>query len=342
MVLVVDDEEGIRVALRRFLTRQGYEVSTAADGFEALTRLREHEHHVMISDIRMPNMSGLELAPKALGLDPDLAIIMLSAVDEPRVAIDCLKQGAFDYLIKPVDLEELGLSVSSAVRRRELEIERRELERWLAGEVAQRTRDMSESTSASEELAIRSLIALVDVVEARDPAQAGLSRRVAALSTMLATKLGLSEDTIRQVQVAGHLHGLGRLVLSEPTLKEAVMMTDDPNDESAALVALERLLKPIHRAALVPLFIRASHEKTAAARTAGTPPDDRAIAGRVLATARLYADALARSGRRTAASGPEAVRALRPSVGTLIDPAVFEALEQVVAEGRTGTGDTGA
>src|SRR3989454_2121177 len=65
----------------------------------------------MLCDIRMPNMSGVELVPKALAADTDLAIIMLTAIDEPRTAIECLKLGAYDYLIKPVDLDELEMSL---------------------------------------------------------------------------------------------------------------------------------------------------------------------------------------------------------------------------------------
>src|SRR3989475_11756275 len=102
----------------------------------------------MLSDIRMPNMSGVELVPKALAADSDLAIIMLTAIDEPRTAIECLKLGAYDYLIKPVDLDELEVSLLHALRQRQLEVDRRELEQWLAREVAGGTRELDESTPA--------------------------------------------------------------------------------------------------------------------------------------------------------------------------------------------------
>src|SRR2546425_404054 len=125
-VLVVDDEDGIRQALDRFLTRLGYRVLQAASGAEALDRQAAEQPQGMLSDIRMPNMSGVELVPKALAADSDLAIIMLTAIDEPRTAIECLKLGAYDYLIKPVDLDELEMSLQSGLRQRQLEIDRRE------------------------------------------------------------------------------------------------------------------------------------------------------------------------------------------------------------------------
>src|SRR6266513_1572584 len=161
-VLVVDDEDGIRQALHRFLSRLGYRVVQASSGAEALDRQAAETPQAMLSDIRMPNMTGLELVPKALAQDSDLAILMLTAIDEPRTAIECLKLGAYDYLIKPVDLEELELSLQHALRQRQLEVDRRELEQWLAREVAVRTRELEERSVAIEEVALDALAAAKD------------------------------------------------------------------------------------------------------------------------------------------------------------------------------------
>lgn len=158
-VLVVDDEDGIRQALMRFLTRLGYRVQAAANATEAQQQLAAHHPQAMLCDIRMPETSGVELLPKVLAQDADLAIIMLTAIDEPRTAIECLKLGAYDYLIKPVDLEELELSLQHALRQRQLEVDRRELEQWLAREVAVRTRDLEERTTAIENVALDALAA---------------------------------------------------------------------------------------------------------------------------------------------------------------------------------------
>jgi DNA-binding NtrC family response regulator len=161
-ILVVDDEDGIRQALTRFLTRLGYQVQAAANAKEALDRQAEHHPQAMLCDIRMPETSGVELLPKMLAQDPDLAIIMLTAIDEPRTAIECLKLGAADYLIKPVDLDELEFSLQHALRQRQLEMDRRELEQWLAREVAVRTRELEERSAAIEEVALDALAAAGD------------------------------------------------------------------------------------------------------------------------------------------------------------------------------------
>src|SRR5437870_7068062 len=170
-ILVVDDEDGIRQALDRFLTRLGYRVLQAASGAEALDRQAAEQPQLMLSDIRMPNMTGVELVPRALTVDSDLAIIMLTAIDEPRTAIECLRLGAYDYLIKPVDLDELEMSLQGALRQRQLEIERRELEQWLAREVAVRTRDPEERTTTVEEIARSALAAAKGWAGASDAIQ---------------------------------------------------------------------------------------------------------------------------------------------------------------------------
>jgi DNA-binding NtrC family response regulator len=188
-VLVVDDEEGIRQALDRFLTRLGYKVLQAASAPEALDRQAADQPQAMLSDIRMPNMSGVELVPKALAVDSDLAIIMLTAIDEPRTAIECLKLGAYDYLIKPVDLDELELSLQGALRQRQLEIDRRELEQWLAREVAVRTRDLEERTTVVEDIALAALAAAGDWPGAGDA--------VAKLAKELGTT---ADDVAREVR----------------------------------------------------------------------------------------------------------------------------------------------
>jgi len=187
-VLVVDDEDGIRQALTRFLTRVGYKVSAAANATEALERVASDHPTAMLCDIRMPETSGVELLPKVLAQDPDLAIIMLTAIDEPRTAIECLKLGAYDYLIKPVDLDELELSLQHALRERQLEMDRRQLEQWLAREVAVRTRDLEERSAAIEEIALDALAAAGDW-DGTDAAITKLAEELGAPREELAAEL---------------------------------------------------------------------------------------------------------------------------------------------------------
>src|SRR5437899_9245035 len=142
-LLVVDDEEPIRNALKRYLTKQGFSVHTAGSGDEALTALQSHEDiALMLCDIRMPGTSGVDLVPQALEASPDLAILMLTAVNDATTAALCMQRGALDYLTKPIELADLGRAVQRALKRREMLLGNRHLNQWLKEEVTTRSADV--------------------------------------------------------------------------------------------------------------------------------------------------------------------------------------------------------
>jgi DNA-binding NtrC family response regulator len=117
-VLIVDDEESIRLALSRYLRTRGYAPDAAASGEAALDSLARRHYALLICDVRMPNMSGLELVPRARAAAPDLAIIMLSAVNDAVTAAAAMSAGAIAYLLKPVDLRDLSETVERALHQR--------------------------------------------------------------------------------------------------------------------------------------------------------------------------------------------------------------------------------
>jgi len=330
-VLIVEDDGTVRRLLAEYLERIGHEVLHAESGEEALGRLTTHRFAAMLCDIRMPGMSGVELIPKALTADPDLAIIMLTGVDDPASAIACLKIGAADYLIKPVDLEELNHSLQSALRRRELEIERRQLEQWLAREVATRTRELEEQSRQLRRLSVNVLAALVDTLEAKDPNLGGHSQRVADLAARIAARLGVGEEEVETVRTAGRLHDVGKLALREPGLElamqgnaEIATLQDDPD-------LAGRLLEPLVHPKGVAEIVRHQHERYDGKGVPdGRRGDDIPLGARIVAVASLY-DELAMANRDGASLEPrEAIANLRALVGLMLDPVVFAALEQEV------------
>jgi CheY-like chemotaxis protein len=110
-ILVVDDESTIRLALSRFLRTRGFEVEAADSGIAAMELLSRERFSLMLCDLRMPGMTGLEVVPRALSIDHDLGIIMLTAVNDASSATEALTSGAFDYLTKPVELPDLQAAV---------------------------------------------------------------------------------------------------------------------------------------------------------------------------------------------------------------------------------------
>ncbi|HTL06147.1 MAG TPA: response regulator, partial [Gemmatimonadales bacterium] len=107
-ILIVDDEEAVRNALKRFLGGKGYEVLTAATAAEAVQALQRYKVAGLLLDIRLPDGNGVDLVPKLLELEPNAAIVMLTAVNDAASATLCLQRGAMEYLTKPVDLSDLG------------------------------------------------------------------------------------------------------------------------------------------------------------------------------------------------------------------------------------------
>ena len=128
-VLVVDDEDAVSTAIATLLSRRGCDAVTANSGPAALARMREEYFDVVLCDVRMPGMSGLEFLSEALLLDRDLPVLMLSGSSDLATARDALARGAMDYLAKPIELSELDLAVRSATRHRRHEIERQRAER---------------------------------------------------------------------------------------------------------------------------------------------------------------------------------------------------------------------
>src|SRR5882672_3741837 len=119
-VLIVDDEPNLRKILSAQLSRDGYDVLTAEDGEEGLQLLREHHIDLVVTDLKMPKVDGMTLLREALREDPELPIVMITAHGTVDTAVEALKLGAFDYLTKPFDKDEVRQIVGKALRTREL------------------------------------------------------------------------------------------------------------------------------------------------------------------------------------------------------------------------------
>jgi DNA-binding NtrC family response regulator len=126
-ILVVDDEKGTREGLSEILREDGYEVFVAADGAEAIETVRVEAPDVIISDLKMPKLDGMGLLEKALEIDADLKFILMTAFGSIKTAVEAMKRGAEDYLVKPVDIEEMELCVERTIERRKLVREARGL-----------------------------------------------------------------------------------------------------------------------------------------------------------------------------------------------------------------------
>lgn len=142
-ILIVDDEREILDILHEVFLDNGYGCHLAADGRQGLELFQAVHPMLTITDLRMPGIDGLEFLKAARGLDPDAAIIVLTGAADVKTAIECLKQGAADFILKPVNVEELLVAAERAVERRQLLIERRQYEATLERRVEEATRDLA-------------------------------------------------------------------------------------------------------------------------------------------------------------------------------------------------------
>jgi len=336
-ILVVDDEEPIRNALKKFLTQQQYEVYAAGTGEEALQQLKRHRIALMLCDIRMPGTSGVDLVPQAIEIEPELAILMLTAVNDATSAALCMQRGAMDYLTKPIELADLGRAVQRALKRREMLLENRQLNQWLKEEVTTRTAEVQRERLKLERLSIATLEALVNALEAKDPYMRGHSARVADLSATVAHELGIPEEDVEHVRVAGRLHDLGKIGTRESVLNKQGTLTPEEFEHVKQHVIIgSQILAPLsHLGDIIPA-VRHHHERwDGTGYPDGLRGEEIPIGARIIGAAEVF-DALSTSRAYQEKMSPEkAVQRAADLSGTVLDPNVFEALASVVARRRT-------
>jgi putative two-component system response regulator len=336
-VLVVDDEEPIRNALKKYLTQQQFEVYTAGTGDEALQQLQRHRVALMLCDIRMPGTSGVDLVPQAIEIEPELAILMLTAVNDATSAALCMQRGAMDYLTKPIELADLGRAVQRALKRREMLLEHRQLNQWLKEEVTTRTAELQRERMKLERLSIATLEALVNALEAKDPYMRGHSARVADLSATVAHELGMSEEAVEVVRVAGRLHDIGKIGTREAVLnKQGPLSPDEFEHVKQHVVIGSQILAPLaHLGDIIPA-VRHHHERwDGTGYPDGLRGEEIPMGARIIGAAEVF-DALSTSRAYQEKLTPEkAIERMADLSGTVLDPKVYEAMASVVARRRT-------
>ena len=336
-VLVVDDEEPIRNALRKYLKQQQFEVHTAGSGDEALQLLRLHKIALMLSDIRMPGTSGVDLVPQALEIEPDLAILMLTAVNDATSAALCMQRGAMDYLTKPIELADLGRAVQRALKRREMLLENRHLNQWLKEEVTTRTHELQRERNRLENVSTATLEALVNALEAKDPYLRGHSARVADLSANLAAELGLPEEDIDRVRMAGRLHDLGKIGTREAvTNKEGPLTPEEFEHVKQHVIIGAQILAPLVHLGDVVAMVRTHHERwDGTGYPDGLRGEEIPMGGRIIAAAEVF-DALTTARPYQEKMTPEqAAERMGDLAGTVLDPTVVVGLTRLVARRQT-------
>jgi len=239
-ILIVDDEESIRRFLRLRLSENGRYCQEASNAQEALDILNgDSIISLVILDIGMRGKSGLALLPEIIAGYPDTAVIMATAATNINTAIECMKQGADDYITKPFNYEEIKLSVNRALEKRKLELEIREYQQHLEDKVTEQSGRIRASY-------LNSIRALVYALEAKDQYTSGHSQRVADISAAIAKELHLPQESIDKVVLAGLVHDIGKIGIKESVLNKPGALTEEERSHVQKHPEIgERIMGPI-------------------------------------------------------------------------------------------------
>ena len=329
--LVVDDEPRLRQVILHLMRTDGFRCFEAGDGADALAVLERQPATLVLTDVRMPRMDGIELLRHVRARYPETAVMMLTAVADVESAVSCFAIGALDYLTKPFNLEEVRARVAQALERRRLVIENREYRERLEEKVAVQARRL-------EELFLASIQSLAEALEVKDPYTRGHSVRVSQYSVTIARALGLDAEAIRQIELGGHVHDIGKIGVRESVLNKPGLLTPEEYEHIMTHPVVGwKILSPLLAETPGALNIVRSHHERFDGR--GVPDRLRGSAIPLEARIAAVADSLdaMTSGRpyRAAASGwAEALEEIRRHSGSQFDPAVVDAAMAAAAAGQ--------
>ena len=254
--LVVDDEARLRQILMHLMRSDGFRCLEASNGAEALEQLQRHRVTLVLSDMRMPRMDGMELLRQVRARYPETAVVMITAVADVEVAVSCLAIGAMDYLIKPFHLEEVRARVAQALDRRRLILENRDYQERLEERVTAQARRL-------EELFFAGVQALAEALELKDPYTRGHSVRVSQYSSIIARTLQLDDEMVRQIELGGHVHDIGKIGVREAVLNKPGPLTDEEYEHimSHPLVGWKVLAPLLGDVPVALNIVRSHHER---------------------------------------------------------------------------------
>jgi response regulator RpfG family c-di-GMP phosphodiesterase len=275
-VLFVDDEVNILKAVQRLFRNEPFRVLAASRAREALELLENESPQVVVTDQRMPEMSGVDLLSAVRERHPDVVRMMLTGYTEIDVAVEAINRGAIYRLItKPWNDEELKATIRQALEQHELkrEIKRlnqvtreqnfklQDMNRTLEAKVDNRTRQLADKHRQLKTGYIETIRALAEAVDAKDAYTRGHSERVGVYATKVAREMGMARERIERVYIAGLLHDVGKIGVRDAVITKPDRLTDEEYEEIKAHPLIgARILEPISFLADVAPCVRHHHE----------------------------------------------------------------------------------
>ena len=320
-ILIVDDDFSVREILLQKLQDEGYNCQVADCAEKALERLQGYSPDVVITDVKMPGMSGIELLQDIKKIDANIGVIIITAYADIESVITALAAGANDYVIKPFfNLDEISLCVGRALEWRRLKRENMEYQLNLEKKVAiqsERIRD----------LFMNSIKALSQALEAKDIYTIGHSRRVSEISGGITEELGLNGKTYQDIVLAGLLHDIGKIGITDGILNKKGSLTYSEYDVvKQHPVVGESIISQIDPPKHIRNGIRQHHERwDGKGYPEGLAGEEISMVGRILAVADVYDALTSMRPYRSAFSHEKALEELNRAADSQLDREVVTA-----------------
>jgi putative two-component system response regulator len=252
--LIVDDEIYLQEILKSTLDDAGYESVTTGSVDEALLLLSPGSFDIAFTDIRMPGKQGTELLREIKEKCPETIVIMISAIDNAGMAIESMRLGAYDYIIKPFNLDQVLIAADRAMDKKRLEDANRDYQRYLmqvADDRAAETRRLFYSMTQ----------VFLHMLDLKVPYNEGHSLRVAEKARYVARELRMTEDGVRKIYLAALLHDVGMILIEDMLLYKNDKLTDEEIHRIQERTAMaDEVLRPILDDDEVLKVIRHNHE----------------------------------------------------------------------------------
>jgi putative nucleotidyltransferase with HDIG domain len=240
-ILVVDDEPMIREILRETLEQEGHRVAEAENGKIACDRVESEAFDLILTDVKMPVMDGFTLMKNLGETTNEIPVIVITSFSDIDVAVDAIRLGAYDYIVKPFNISQVTISVRRALERRRLLLENLQYKKSLETKVVEKTIDLIRKNKKLEQQATlledllrdlresyeATLDAMVSAIESRDYETKHHCRRVQAYAVLLAERIGVKPDQLMDISYGALLHDVGKIGVPDSILLKPGKLTEE-------------------------------------------------------------------------------------------------------------------
>ena len=323
-ILIVEDDKDQLEMMAETLGIEGYHIEKAVSIKEAKERLKEG-YDLVLLDINLPDGLGIDLLRDIKQKDREIPVIMITGIRDVDTAVRCLKMGAYDYLTKPFEIDELILLARRAIEHTELIRLKKAQDLKIKEELKHLKKELHDSY-------LEAIRMIVNIIEMRDHYTGGHARDVADLATRIAREIGWNDDEIEELRIAAMLHDLGKMGIPEAILNKPSGLTDEEMDliKKHPIIAADittRILPP-----QIINYIRYHHERwDGEGYPEGLKGDKIPLGSRIIAVADVYHALISDRPYRKALSKREALEIIKDEGGKFFDPEVVKKFLKVVS-----------